>query len=104
MIDTSDMGQQHFIMDIASSMIFDKEDMLEELVKSALVSLDISLQEFYRDYIIDEFPVEVYTNQEAYAGNTEFRIGYSQTFRIRRKTDEEKQLEIETIKEKNVDQ
>lgn len=93
-----------YIMNILDSIAFDKEQMLVEYINSAITHLGITEEEFYRDYILEEFPVVFTTNfDDSDLMSEQTTIKYEQKFTIRPKTDEEKQLELETHKEKNVD-
>jgi hypothetical protein len=79
----------HWVMSVIDSITFDKESMLEALVEST----GLTPEEFSRDYILEEYPIEIDTFDAVF--KPDFRFTVTQQFRVRPKTDAEKQLEIE---------
>jgi hypothetical protein len=88
---------QQFIMDIFDTMSYEKEDWLEAMVETS----GLSPEEFSRDYVIEEYPLEIIRVDDILQDDYKFKI--EQKYRVRLKTPEERQLEIETNKEKNND-
>lgn len=95
----SDRRFATYILDILASINFDKEEFLEEVVSRS----GLTPEEFGVDHIIEEYPIEIDKTDILDTNNVEFTI--KQTFRVRLKTDEERQFEIEADheKEKNVE-
>jgi hypothetical protein len=79
-------------MDIASSMAFDKEEWLELLVEKS----GFSPEEFGVYYVIEEYPMQFDITTDYSRIDTVFKA--TQEFRVRLKTPEEIQLELETTK------
>lgn len=79
----------HWVMSMMDSITFDKESMLEALVETT----GLTPEEFSRDYILEEYPIEIDTFDDVF--KPDFRFTVTQQFRVRPKTDAEKQLEIE---------
>lgn len=92
---SDDYLYQQFIMDIQDSVTYDKEQMLEALVASS----GLSPEEFGRDYLLEEYPVEIVTANHILA--EDYRFVVTQQFRVRLKTEEERQLEIESKENKD---
>jgi hypothetical protein len=86
------------MLSLTQSLVYEKEEMLNQYLASALKHLDITIEEFARDYVLEEYPVVI----ESVLGE-DYRIVIKQNFRIRLKTDEERQLEIEHKEKKDVD-
>lgn len=87
---------QRYEMDLESSIAYDKESMLEAMVEAS----GLTPEEFVVDYIIEEHPIEIITIDDILRDDHTFSV--RQTFRVRLRTEDEKQLAIES-KEKNVD-
>lgn len=85
-----------YVMDLESSLDFDKEQMLLDIIKSS----NLTVEEFAEDYVIEEYPIHFIKMDDLSFGESSFKI--TQEFRIRPKTPEEKQEES-IFKEKDVD-
>lgn len=72
------------VLDMASEL----RDSQEAYVREVWIASGLTLEEFAREYVIEEYPIEHTTDPET---NT---YGISQTIVCRRKTDEEKQQEL----------
>lgn len=86
------------IMDLQESMNFDKEEWLEAMVRAS----SLSPEEFSRDYVLEEYPIEI-TRIDDILDNrvTAAKFTVNQNFRVRPKTNEERQLEIESKEKKD---
>lgn len=82
---------EKWVMDIQDSFNYDKESMLEAMVEQS----GLTFEEFGRDYLLEEYPVEIVLGQDLANQDTIFRV--SQQFTVRLKTPEEHQLELEMM-------
>jgi len=82
-------------MNIVDSIAYDKEQWLEAMVHASGLSPEV----FALYYVIEEYPVTIIRADNILV-EEDHRFSVRQEFRVRPKTPEEKQLEIE-MKEKN---
>jgi hypothetical protein len=97
-IPTDDVNRLHTTtLDLLKSIVFDKEQFLMDFIEKS----GLSEAEFIRDWVLEEEPIELLMSD--FGSFNEYSIKATQKFRLRPKTEDEKQLEIETNKERNVD-
>jgi hypothetical protein len=82
---------QETILSLQESINFDKEEMLEKIVSYS----GMTPEEFSADFLIEEYPVHIW-NMSSNEGVLDLQFGVSQHFRIRSKTEDERQLELES--------
>lgn len=97
MTDGDAFSYQDLKLSLSQSMFFDKEDMIQGFLENVLKLHDLTREEFERDWIIEEFPIDIH--REAAFHKTEnpdtYNLYVKQLFTFRKKTDEERQLELE---------
>lgn len=75
-----------------ASLDYDKEEMIQQLIAAT----GISVEEFLANYILEEYPIEFTTvGSLGDLVMNEFRLAVHQNFRIRPKTEDEKQTALQ---------
>lgn len=89
------------MLDIRESVLFDKEDWLNTLLESVMDTYGLTIDEFARDWIVEEHPLEIQSVSGHLTNDYTFTV--RQQFKVRLKTEEEKQLAIENKEKIDVD-
>lgn len=81
-----------FIEDTTQWAVAEMTAQLEAYLRGVMQALGVTVEEFARDYTLEEWPIETQLLEESFSDDVMFRV--RQQYRVRRKTDEELALGV----------